>query len=428
MFTRRVTKLSTSALCRHLWTHRTVSGSTLSACVSQGLTNLSTKPINVCVALVSRSFPSTDLASLNAEIAKHIQPHIFLGAVVDRVPCQASGGHGLSILIGQDEDVTAFALEDSVDRKKIKSVSVGRWGRVQDFNRFNFEENDLDKFGWESFKSVSTNAQAHQQLPELQNLKNSPKFAWIISDHEPYQVIESLDHQFPHAIKAGLIGTSTPFTTGTPYTMFYNGKHMAGGSIGFVSSSVPEMKTKVEFQALEKLGNPMTITRCRGNIILDLDESSATGLLLDLLNKGHNAKISKEKEFYLGTCADHGEDNASLVSVHKVTSGDPSKGNMSIDTTADFKVGQRVQFLHRMDVDESAVIPSAGSPDQKQIICSVTDKDGTIEFSKSLKQDIESMIPAVFGGSSENGALVGLPNQPTYVFDAPYSHYVISTK
>jgi hypothetical protein len=170
MFTRRVTKLSTKALCRNLWTHRTVSGSNLSACVSQSLRNLPTKPINVCVALVSRSFPSADLTSLNAEISKHIQPEVFLGTVVDRVPCQASGGHGLSILVGQDEQVTGFAMEDSADRKKIKSISVGRWGRVQDFNRFDFEENDLDKFGWESFKSVSTNAQAHQLLPELQNL------------------------------------------------------------------------------------------------------------------------------------------------------------------------------------------------------------------------------------------------------------------
>lgn len=86
------------------------------------------------------------------------------------------------------------------------------------------------------------------------------------------------------------------------------------------------------------------------------------------------------------------------------------------------------QFLHRMNVDENLAIPSTGSSDQNQMIYSVTDKDGTIEFSKSMKQDIESMLPAVFGGSSENGVLVGLPNQPTYVLDAPYSHYVISTK
>lgn len=31
------------------------------------------------------------------------------------------------------------------------------------------------------------------------------------------------------------------------------------------------------------------------------------------------------------------------MSVNRVTSGDPSRGNMSIDTTADLQVGQIVQ-------------------------------------------------------------------------------------
>jgi hypothetical protein len=79
-------------------------------------------------------------------------------------------------------------------------------------------------------------------------------------------------------------------------------------------------------------------------------------------------------------------------------------------------------------VAENAAFFSAESSDQNQIVCSVTDKDATIDFSKTLKQDMESELPTIFGGSSENGALVGLPNQPTYVLDAPYSHYVISTK
>lgn len=57
----------------------------------------------------------------------------------------------------------------------------------------------------------------------------------------------------------------------------------------------------------------LSLTRCRGNIILDLDETSATGLLLDLLNKGHNAKISKDREFYLGTCEDDGSGGSQLV-------------------------------------------------------------------------------------------------------------------
>lgn len=40
--------------------------------------------------------------------------------------------------------------------------------------------------------------------------------------------------------------------------------------------------------------------RCRGNIILDLDQAGATGLLLELIRQGQNARIAKDQEFYLG--------------------------------------------------------------------------------------------------------------------------------
>lgn len=170
MFSRYARNIRPNSQYRSLWTHRTVSDTSLSKCVEQGLADLPKKPIDVCVALVSRSFSANDLFKLNTEFLKHINPKVFLGAVVDRVPSAESGGHGLSVLIGQDEDATGFIVEDTADRKKIKSVSVGRWGRVQDFNRFSYEENDIDKFGWEGFKSVSTNVHGHNLIPELQNL------------------------------------------------------------------------------------------------------------------------------------------------------------------------------------------------------------------------------------------------------------------
>ncbi|KAG2186940.1 hypothetical protein INT44_003168 [Umbelopsis vinacea] len=410
------------AYIRNLWTHRTASRPELAQAVTESVANLPKKPIDICVALVSQSFPANDLLKLNTEFLKHISPKIFIGAVVDRVPSPQSGGHGLSVLIGQEEDATGFVLDDTADRKKFKSVSVGRWGKVQDFNRFKYEENDIEKFGWDAFKSVSTNVHGHELLPQLQNLRQTPKFAWILSDHEPYQLIETLDHHFPQATKAGLIGASTPFITGTPYTMFYNDKVLPGGSIGFVSSTVPKVSSSVQHKALEALGSPMTVTRCRGNIILDLDETSATGLLLNLLNKGHNAKISKDKEFYLGACTEDADNNVQLTSVHRVTSGDPSKGNMSIDTTKDFQVGQKVQFLHRVDI--TAKTDSEQSSDE-QIVCTVAEKDTTYVGNSSLRPDVNATIPNVFGGSSENGVLVGQADQTTYVLDAPHSEYTV---
>lgn len=88
-----------------------------------------------------------------------------------------------------------------------------------------------------------------------------PQFAWIVSDHEPYQLIETLDHHLPQTTKCGLIGSSTPFITGTPYTLFYNGKTLSGGTIGFVSSSTPKLQPEIQHHALEVIGRQMTITR-----------------------------------------------------------------------------------------------------------------------------------------------------------------------
>jgi hypothetical protein len=85
-----------------------------------------------------------------------------------------------------------------------------------------------------------------------------------------------------------------------------------------------------------------------------------------------------------------------------------------------------LQFLHRIDNKEIAVLKqTSGDNNQSQIICSVTDKNATLDISKTFKTDIVATTPDVFGGSSENGVLVGLADQSTYVLDAPYSSYVV---
>lgn len=170
MLSRHARFVPAKAYVRNLWTHRTVSRPELGQAVAESVANLPKKPIDVCVALISQSFPANDLLKLNTEFLKHVNPKVFIGAVVDRVPSPQSGGHGISVLIGQEEDATAFVLNDTSERKKFKSVSVGRWGKVQDFNRFKYEENDIEKFGWDAFKSVSTNVHGHDLLPQLQNL------------------------------------------------------------------------------------------------------------------------------------------------------------------------------------------------------------------------------------------------------------------
>ncbi|RUP25803.1 hypothetical protein BC936DRAFT_138812 [Jimgerdemannia flammicorona] len=91
--------------------------------------------------------------------------------------------------------------------------------------------------------------------------------------------------------------------------------------------------------------------RSRGNIILDLDSHRATNLLLDLVQKTPTATrsatdliISKEKEFYLAVAPLGAADlDGPGVTVARITSGDPARGNMAVDTVRDLVAGQVVQ-------------------------------------------------------------------------------------
>ena len=54
--------------------------------------------------------------------------------------------------------------------------------------------------------------------------------------------------------------------------------------------------------------------RCRGNIILDLDQAGATGLLLELIQQGQSARIAKDQEFYLGIYPTDSDDSSKVCS------------------------------------------------------------------------------------------------------------------
>lgn len=321
---------------RSYWTKLTSTGSTIEECVQVSLASLKNKSPDVCVVLASKSFSFKNYEYLTGELRSKLKPTILVGGVIDRVP---QVNHGISLLLGFDEHIVPFAIEDSDSRLKIRSISVGRWGRKEEKERIKLQSDHIDKFGWDNFGSVSTPAQTYQ-LPA--GIIDPPSFVMTVSDNEPDELLQALDHHFPQVPKVGIIGASTPFVTGTPYTLFNSKKMMGSGITGFASYGKATKEVNVSHSALEKLGQPVKITRCRGNIILDLDEGGATGLLLRLIQSG--PKLSKDEEFYLGVYPpDDDQSSETNVTVSRITSGDPSKGNMSVDTTTDLQVGQIVQ-------------------------------------------------------------------------------------
>ncbi|KAF9438765.1 hypothetical protein BGZ76_005071 [Entomortierella beljakovae] len=437
---------------RKLWTAATSShpdlATALSHCLPSSIFTESTSQPqvkdSVTVVFASRSYLGSDLLSLPSKIPSYIsKSSIILGAVVDRVPTES--GHGVSTLTlkptpsikqssepGQLISCKPFYLSGSeYRRKRLKEKSVGKWARPQDI-----EERSLDTAdAWSSFKTISV-GHNQVQVPEAVLPSKSPSTTQdilLVSDLEVHQFLEALDNASPKASKVGLLASSTPFITGLPVTMFYDGKILQDGILGVSiiresnksnnTSTGEENMSSIEYPTLAPLGPAMQITRCRGNIILELDESNATKLLLDQLK---SVKLTKEKEYFLATGEVEGSSQSSSANVdmskatvYKITGGDPSKGNMAVDTVHDLNVGQWVQFIHHDKPLHHGHYDSPNSIEDKQGLLrfSVTDPNCTIEEQPGqVSQDSEeSTKNGLFGGSSENGFIVGQPDEHTWV-------------
>lgn len=273
-----------------LWTAATSSHPDLATALSQCLPtstpastpttdNTNAKKSGVTIILASRSYPGSDLLTLPSKIPAHFShsQHI-LGAVVDRVPTPS--GHGVSTLTITPATNATAASDRLVDcqpfylsgaesrRKRLKEKSVGKWARSQDI-----EERSLDTAdAWSSFKSISIGRNQVQvptaALPPASSASTSARDAdqdiMMISDLEVHQFLESLDTANPTASKIGLMASSTPFITGRPVTMFYDGQLVQDGVLGVSILKRPAAKqetTSVAYPSMSPLGPAMQITR-----------------------------------------------------------------------------------------------------------------------------------------------------------------------
>ncbi|OZJ03702.1 hypothetical protein BZG36_03306 [Bifiguratus adelaidae] len=364
---------------RRLWTAATANFTRLQdnidACVSQcrqaeGAHNCQPE---VCVALLSNTFASQEYEQVPKLINDRLSnPCVFVGAVVDQVP--SANGHGVSLLCGSFRKRTAhaFVVEDSSDRVKLKHKSVGRWGRTS----------SPAKQSSIPMRSVSQANNAYD-LPSGLALDHGrfsdrkPSAIFMLSDNEPHQFIDSLDHHFPHAIKLGLLSSSTPFTTGRAHTLFSNNNIYSGGIVGFSlsSSARPWMQdhdVDLAHPSLESIGQPVTVTK-----------SNAARLLLDMLDKSITSAEQHQGEFYLSLLA---PDSDTEEVVARITSGDPSRGNMAVDVTRDIPIGQRVQVKRRVPYKHIHSLPA------NHMLLSNSDPE------KAIQVDSEPIVQSVFGG------------------------------
>ncbi|RIA93059.1 hypothetical protein C1645_763340 [Glomus cerebriforme] len=406
------------------------------------LIGFSPEECDVCLVFVSRTYESNDIEILPQYLYSKLKPKFLGGCVVDKIYNNNdtnNSGHGISLLLGnwkKDNNeknsgkirFNGFCTNIKEQRHhQFKTNSVGRWKNLDDFELPNLF--DINKF--KSISSVPNDFDLPEELKILKIENISPDLIFFVSDSEPYQFLESLDYHFPTSKKIGIIGTSTPFLTGLPFTLFHNDNILSKGIIGVAltaeSSNTFKNQFQIEYPSLSAIGDPLEITSCRGNIILKLDKTNPTELLLNRLQSGNNKKtLLKENELYLGLYNSNNKRNQldeSTLIINKILGGDPTKGNLAIDTIMDLKEGQFVKFLYKKkEFDTTFLQNKIKNHEQIQILLTTSDQDMMDSTSINDIFMLKNNNKNIFGATSENGIIIGKgKNGNTWVCNVPYS-------
>lgn len=87
----------------------------------------------------------------------------------------------------------------------------------------------------------------------------------VISDDAPEGMLGALDSTYPAASKVGLIGSSTPFITGRPFTLFDSKDYFSDGALGIATFriSTEDLQPSLSFPGIRQLSSArLTVTEC----------------------------------------------------------------------------------------------------------------------------------------------------------------------
>ncbi|KAJ1807765.1 hypothetical protein LPJ77_002801 [Coemansia sp. RSA 2523] len=394
MFTisRRISVLAGHLSRRRLWITASSTDPSLSAattqCINTIRTTLSrTSTSNTCFVLVSQTYSAADIENISDTVTRQLDCRVC-GTVVDHI-ISSSGSNvaGVSMLFHSpepNESSVPFYVGDEHGRQRLREVAVGRWhNHVTD----RFKQHTQ----WTHGPISATRASSHIQLPqELTSIADPSSVSLILfaSDKETRQVLDILDSQFPRAAKLGIVGSQTPFLNGRDYTLLGPNIH-TNGVVG-VAFSTHTCVPQVAHTGLEAVSNVLRIERCKGNVVLELEQGDAAHLLIAALRKQRGTERVDSRLFARVTSA-QGESR-----VFQVTGGNPAKGGIALDTLRDLSPGQNIQFMMQ-SVSEHSAISTSHNPR----VCFGVSSDHGFTCPEVTTQ--------MFGGATEGGFSYGMP-------------------
>ncbi|EMD39702.1 hypothetical protein CERSUDRAFT_92195 [Gelatoporia subvermispora B] len=330
--------------------------------------------------------------------------------------------------------IAAFDAETTtIFRSEISGRQAPQVGRWHAFRNRDAEQADQyvpkdEDFMDPDWKNILMRGPRQEALPpDLQAINPESASAVIyLSDNAPEGLTRALQ-RFPRATKVGLIAAATPFQSGRPFTLFRKGSLFGGGAVGLCLTSRPTPQLSAELPGLNTVTEPLQVTSAEGNLIHSLNGTNPSRLLLSAIQKagtGATTELSRleEDDYYLGVLHKKGTE-AQIERLYQITSGDPSRGSLALDSDTAPGEGATVQasVFHlsthtQPDVLSRYLRPSTLHPSDKH--CTITFAVAPafwVPPAADTAREDESVteLPGTFLAASEYGVVVDRPNDVT---------------
>ncbi|KAG1797877.1 uncharacterized protein HD556DRAFT_1355738 [Suillus plorans] len=355
--------------------------------------------------LFALSAPSDALSVITSHLKSHFPRHIGclsspLPAYHSHIMCAVALLNGITF-----RSTIAGRADPQVGRWHAARHSSTQQLPAAQSSVFEEFDGDVSKVNWEDIWD-RTAVSAQEMIPvELRTARPEDVSSILyFSDKAPEGIAKVLKATFPHSNELGFLASSTPFITGRPVTLFHDGEIYSDGAIGIaLQPSLGHTSLTAEFPDLVDLTPDLQITCSEGNLILTVDNGNPTRLLLAAMNKhGLDGRdvLLKDDEFYVGVMSD-----GKVERLHRITSGDPSRGTIALGTMSAPPQGSTIRMLYLPRRDEVTLNlePTHGNTSISFIATPDSFSDGPP--SSALDNDV-LVIDGNFVAGSENGFML----------------------
>jgi hypothetical protein len=221
--------------------------------VSTLLNDLKVKGKNI-IALMTPHFHEKDIQ----ESLKSLSEYAVVGGVVDGI----QGYNGPCISLTSIDQGSQFIIPDGIFQSRDKPV--GRWASMHKDN------NRMRSGGFDgAFELIKPSLEqlSARWLPNITD--QGQTFVFLSEKSSLHEFCQLLDTVYPNSSKIGVQSSPMIFNTGKPSCLFGNSEILTGGVVGYALPS--KNKVMMDFSDLVPFSEKLTISECKGNVLLKWD-------------------------------------------------------------------------------------------------------------------------------------------------------------